>query len=48
MEFDTASLRPTYRLMWGSAGASNALDIAFALGFDRCVGARVCPCPELP
>jgi DNA mismatch repair protein MutS2 len=34
MEFDTASLRPTYRLAWGRAGASNALDIAAALGFD--------------
>ncbi|EFJ40148.1 hypothetical protein VOLCADRAFT_121755 [Volvox carteri f. nagariensis] len=35
MAFDTASLRPTYRLCWGAAGASNALDIAEALGFDR-------------
>lgn len=34
MEFDTATLRPTYRLMWGSAGSSNAIDIAEALGFD--------------
>ncbi|KAG2493724.1 hypothetical protein HYH03_008237 [Edaphochlamys debaryana] len=37
MAFDTASLRPTYRLAWGAAGASNALDIAQALGFDRAV-----------
>lgn len=32
--FDTASLQPTYQLMWGAAGASNALDIARTLGFD--------------
>jgi DNA mismatch repair protein MutS2 len=37
MEFDVATLSPTYRLMWGSAGASNALDIAQALGFDGAV-----------
>ena len=35
MEFDAVSLRPTYRLLWGSAGASNALAIATTLGFDR-------------
>ncbi len=35
MEFDTVSLRPTYKLLWGSVGASNALDIARTLGFDR-------------
>lgn len=35
MAFDTASLRPTYALLWGAAGASNALDIAETLGFDR-------------
>jgi DNA mismatch repair protein MutS2 len=34
MEFDTATLRPTYRLAWGQAGASCALDIAASLGFD--------------
>ncbi|KAG2444396.1 hypothetical protein HXX76_001149 [Chlamydomonas incerta] len=37
MAFDTATLRPTYRLCWGAAGASNALDIAETLGFDRSV-----------
>ncbi|GFH29739.1 DNA_MISMATCH_REPAIR_2 domain-containing protein, partial [Haematococcus lacustris] len=37
MEFDVASLQPTYRLMWGTAGASNALDIAQTLGFDSTV-----------
>lgn len=34
MEFNTLTLRPTYKLCWGSAGSSNALDIAQALGFD--------------
>ena len=28
------TLKPTYKLCWGSAGSSNALDIAQALGFD--------------
>jgi dsDNA-specific endonuclease/ATPase MutS2 len=37
MGFDTASLAPTYTLAWGEAGASNALDIAAALGFDAAV-----------
>jgi DNA mismatch repair protein MutS2 len=37
MEFDNVSLRPTYRLVWGAAGASNALAIAAALGFDSSV-----------
>lgn len=34
MEFDVSTLSPTYRLIWGQSGASNALDIASALGFD--------------
>lgn len=34
MEFNTLTLKPTYKLCWGSAGSSNALDIAQALGFD--------------
>lgn len=29
------TLQPTYKLQWGSAGSSNALDIAQALGFDQ-------------
>ena len=34
MEFNVLTLKPTYKLCWGSAGSSNALDIAQALGFD--------------
>ena len=34
VEFDTARLAPTYRLLWGSAGASSALDVAEGLGYD--------------
>ena len=37
VEFDLASLRPTYRLIWGSVGASNALAVAEGLGFDPLV-----------
>lgn len=37
MEFDTKTLKPTYRLCWGAAGASNAIAIATALGFDSAV-----------
>lgn len=37
VEFDTASLRPTYRLLWGAAGESNALAVAQGLGFSPSV-----------
>ena len=37
VEFDLATLRPTYRLIWGSSGASNALAVAEGLGFDPLV-----------
>lgn len=37
VEFDLASLRPTYRLVWGSVAASNALAVAEGLGFDPLV-----------
>ena len=34
VEFDVAARRPTYRLLWGDAGASSALDVAAGLGYD--------------
>lgn len=37
VEFDVASLRPTYRLLWGAAGDSNALAVAEGLGFSPAV-----------
>ncbi|KAJ7525881.1 hypothetical protein O6H91_17G071700 [Diphasiastrum complanatum] len=37
VEFDTRTLRPTYRVLWGQAGPSNALDIASSLNFDPAV-----------
>jgi DNA mismatch repair protein MutS2 len=35
MEFDTTSLRPTYRILMGAAGISAGLDIAARLGLDH-------------
>lgn len=35
VEFDAQSLQPTYRLLWGVAGNSNALLVADGLGFDH-------------
>ncbi|GFP98287.1 endonuclease muts2 [Phtheirospermum japonicum] len=34
MEFCMESLQPTYRILWGSMGESNALSIAKKIGFD--------------
>ena len=37
MEFNAATLKPTYRLIWESTGQSNALDVCAALNFDPAV-----------
>ena len=37
VEFDLATLQPTYRLLCGTAGESNALSVAEGLGFNRAV-----------
>lgn len=34
MEFSLETLRPTYQILWGSTGNSNALSIAKSIGFD--------------
>ncbi|KAL8268193.1 hypothetical protein R6Q59_001991 [Mikania micrantha] len=35
MEFSFKTLQPTYRILWGSTGESNALSIAKSIGFDE-------------
>ncbi|MQL84183.1 hypothetical protein Taro_016665 [Colocasia esculenta] len=35
MEFCVKTLLPTYRILWGSTGNSNALSIAKSIGFDQ-------------
>nr|XP_034585194.1 LOW QUALITY PROTEIN: endonuclease MutS2-like [Setaria viridis] len=35
MEFCVKTLQPTYRILWGSTGNSNALSIAKSIGFDQ-------------
>jgi DNA mismatch repair protein MutS2 len=40
VEFDIVTLRPTYKVLWGLAGQSNALDIATSFGFDQIILTR--------
>ncbi|KAJ9563074.1 hypothetical protein OSB04_008234 [Centaurea solstitialis] len=35
MEFSLETLQPTYKILWGSTGESNALSIAKSIGFDE-------------
>ncbi|XP_021294236.1 uncharacterized protein LOC110424071 [Herrania umbratica] len=35
MEFSLETLQPTYQILWGSIGNSNALTIANSIGFDK-------------
>ncbi|KAL4585605.1 hypothetical protein LXL04_010228 [Taraxacum kok-saghyz] len=40
MEFSLETLQPTYKILWGSTGESNALTIARSIGFDEKIVAR--------
>lgn len=40
MEFSLETLQPTYKILWGSTGESNALSIAKSIGFDEKIVAR--------
>lgn len=40
LEFDEATLRPTYRVLMGAAGASAGIDVAAALGLDPAILTR--------
>ncbi|XP_076882332.1 uncharacterized protein LOC143530773 isoform X1 [Bidens hawaiensis] len=40
MEFSLKTLQPTYKILWGSTGESNALNIARSIGFDEKVVQR--------
>lgn len=40
MEFDSVTFRPTFKLVMGAIGTSNALDIASTLGLDKDIVAR--------
>lgn len=40
LEFDIKTLRPRYNVIWGTAGKSNALDIANSLGIDPSILVR--------
>lgn len=37
MEFSLETLKPTYKVLWGSTGDSNALTIAETIGFDPAI-----------
>lgn len=37
VQFNVETLKPTYQLVWGELGASNALAVAQTLGFDRTI-----------
>ncbi|XP_022994333.1 uncharacterized protein LOC111490087 [Cucurbita maxima] len=37
VEFSLETLKPTYKILWGSTGESNALSIAQSIGFDPAI-----------